>query len=91
MIPSINDDSNDRCEEGMEELDYNQACFKKHWLATKEQHRIKNKTITIARLGSMVEFHLLTGYQLGTQNLHDVNPDHFNMANFTRQIGASIS
>lgn len=61
------------------------------WVSPKEQLILKNKTVAIAGLGGVGGFHLLTLCRLGITNFHIADPDHFELANFNRQAGATIS
>lgn len=61
------------------------------WVSPKEQLILKNKTVAIAGMGGVGGFHLLTLCRLGIENFHIADPDHFELANFNRQVGATLS
>lgn len=76
----------------MNQFNYEEA-FSRNigWLSKKEQLIIRNKTVAIAGMGGVGGFHLLTLCRLGVQNFHIADPDHFELANFNRQVGATMS
>lgn len=61
------------------------------WVSKKEQFILKNKTVAIAGVGGVGGFHLLTLCRLGIENFHIADPDTFELANFNRQVGATMS
>jgi molybdopterin-synthase adenylyltransferase len=61
------------------------------WLTEEEQLRLRTKRVAIAGLGGVGGFHLLTLARLGVQRFTIADLDHFELANFNRQAGASIS
>lgn len=72
-------------------FDYNQA-FSRNigWITESEQQTLKNKRIAIAGMGGVGGSHLLTLTRLGIGNFNIADFDHFELANFNRQAGASI-
>lgn len=76
----------------MDQFNYDEA-FSRNigWLSKKEQLIIRNKTVAIAGMGGVGGFHLLTLCRLGVENFHIADPDHFELANFNRQVGATMS
>lgn len=76
----------------MDDFDYNRA-FSRNigWLTPKEQLILKNKTVAIAGMGGVGGLHLITLCRLGLQNFRIADPDSFEIANFNRQIGATMS
>ena len=61
------------------------------WVTEREQETLRGKTVAIAGLGGVGGVHLLTLARLGIGSFHVADFDHFSMANFNRQIGASMS
>lgn len=61
------------------------------WVSPQEQEVLKNKTVAIAGMGGVGGMHLLTLCRLGMQNFHIADPDCFELANFNRQVGATMS
>jgi sulfur-carrier protein adenylyltransferase/sulfurtransferase len=61
------------------------------WVTAKEQLILKNKTVAIAGMGGVGGFHLLTLCRLGIETFHISDPDQFELVNFNRQAGATIS
>ena len=76
----------------MDQFNYDEA-FSRNigWVSKKEQLILQNKTVAIAGMGGVGGFHLLTLCRLGVQNFHIADPDHFELANFNRQVGATMS
>jgi molybdopterin/thiamine biosynthesis adenylyltransferase len=73
-------------------FDYYQA-FSRNigWVTEKEQAMLRGKRIAIAGLGGVGGSHLLTLSRLGIGNFNIADFDRFEVQNFNRQAGASIS
>jgi len=71
---------------------YNEA-FSRNigWLLQEEQEILRHKKIAIAGMGGVGGVHLLTLVRLGIGAFHLADFDHFDIANFNRQVGASTS
>ncbi len=61
------------------------------WVTADEQAQLRDKTIAIAGLGGVGGVHLLTLARLGIGGFHIADHDHFSLANFNRQVGATVS
>lgn len=61
------------------------------WVTETEQEILKNKRVAIAGLGGVGGSHLLTHVRLGIGKFSIADPDIFELANFNRQAGASLS
>jgi molybdopterin/thiamine biosynthesis adenylyltransferase len=61
------------------------------WVAEHEQALLRGKTIAIAGLGGVGGVHLLTLARLGIGNFRVADFDDFAIANFNRQVGATVS
>ena len=61
------------------------------WVTEAEQAILRSKRIAIAGLGGVGGSHLLTLSRLGIGNFNIADFDHFEIQNFNRQAGASIS
>lgn len=61
------------------------------WITQAEQDLLRGKTIAIAGLGGVGGSHLLTLTRLGIGAFHIADFDKFELANFNRQIGATVS
>ena len=61
------------------------------WVAEHEQETLRQKTAAIAGMGGVGGVHLLTLVRLGIGGFHIADFDRFDLANFNRQAGASIS
>jgi molybdopterin/thiamine biosynthesis adenylyltransferase len=61
------------------------------WLTEAEQERLRHKRIAIAGMGGVGGFHLTALARLGIQKFHIADLDHFELANFNRQAGATMS
>lgn len=61
------------------------------WVTTKEQEILRNKRVAIAGMGGVGGVHLLTLARLGIGAFNIADFDVFDIANFNRQAGASMS
>ena len=61
------------------------------WVTETEQEILKTRRIAIAGLGGVGGSHLLTLTRLGIGRFNISDLDNFELANFNRQAGASIS
>ena len=61
------------------------------WVTQQEQEILRSKKIAIAGLGGVGGSHLLTLTRLGIGAFHIADFDSFELANFNRQAGASVS
>lgn len=61
------------------------------WLTTEEQEILRHKRIGIAGMGGVGGVHLLTLARLGIGAFHIADFDVFDIVNFNRQIGATLS
>ena len=61
------------------------------WLTQPEQEQLRHKRVAIAGLGGVGGVHLLTLCRLGIGKFHLADFDTFDVANFNRQAGASVS
>lgn len=61
------------------------------WTTVWEQQILRSKKIAIAGMGGVGGVYLLTLARLGIQNFHIADPDNFELANFNRQVGATMS
>ena len=61
------------------------------WLTRQEQHVLSGKRVAIAGMGGVGGIHLLTLARLGIGSFHIADLDVFELANFNRQAGASMS
>jgi len=61
------------------------------WFTAGEQQSLRGKTVAIAGMGGVGGVHLLTLARLGIANFRIADLDHFELANFNRQIGATLS
>jgi molybdopterin/thiamine biosynthesis adenylyltransferase len=61
------------------------------WLTRQEQDRLRYKRVAIAGLGGVGGIHLLTLCRLGIGKFHLADFDTFDLANFNRQAGATVS
>ncbi len=61
------------------------------WVTEAEQRRLSEKRVAIAGMGGVGGFHLLTLARLGIQRFHIADLDTFELANFNRQAGATLS
>jgi molybdopterin/thiamine biosynthesis adenylyltransferase len=61
------------------------------WLTRPEQQTLRGKCVAIAGLGGVGGLHLLTLVRLGVGRFHLAEFDTFDLVNFNRQVGASLS
>lgn len=61
------------------------------WLTETEQETLRCKRVAIAGMGGVGFVHLLTLARLGIARFHVADFDHFDIPNFNRQAGASMS
>jgi len=61
------------------------------WLTHPEQEQLRHKRVAIAGLGGVGGVHLLTLCRLGIGKFHLADFDTFDLANFNRQAGATVS
>lgn len=73
-------------------FDYQQA-FSRNigWVTQQEQETLRRKKIAIAGLGGVGGSHLLTLTRLGIGAFHIADFDKFELPNFNRQAGATVS
>jgi molybdopterin/thiamine biosynthesis adenylyltransferase len=73
-------------------FDY-QTAFSRNigWITEQEQSNLRSKRIAIAGMGGVGGFHLLTLARLGVGKFNIADLDTFEVANFNRQIGASMT
>jgi molybdopterin/thiamine biosynthesis adenylyltransferase len=73
-------------------FDYDEA-FSRNlgWISSREQSLLRSKRIAIAGLGGVGGSHLLTLSRLGIGAFHLADFDVFELANFNRQAGATVS
>lgn len=60
------------------------------WVTPEEQQKLRGKRVAIAGGGGVGGVHLLTLARLGVGAFHIADFDHFDIANFNRQVGANI-
>lgn len=61
------------------------------WLTRQEQQQLRQKRVAIAGLGGVGGTHLLTLCRLGIGKFHLAEFDTFDLVNFNRQAGATVS
>lgn len=61
------------------------------WLTRSEQDALRQKRVAIAGLGGVGGVHLLTLCRLGIGKFHLADFDTYDLANFNRQAGATVS
>lgn len=61
------------------------------WVTEQEQERLRSSRVAIAGMGGVGGFHLLTLARLGVGAFSLADFDTFNLVNFNRQAGASLS
>ncbi|WP_454781807.1 ThiF family adenylyltransferase [Legionella sp. WA2022007384] len=75
-----------------EQFDYLNAFTRNiGWLTEEEQIFLRTKKIAIAGLGGVGGIHLLTLVRLGIEQFHLAEMDTFEIQNFNRQVGATVS
>ena len=60
------------------------------WITPQEQEILRHKCVAIAGLGGVGGSHLLTLSRLGVGRFHIADADTFELANFNRQVGATL-
>lgn len=61
------------------------------WVTKAEQASLQKKCVAIAGMGGVGGNYLITLVRMGVQHFHIADFDTFELANFNRQVGASIS
>ena len=61
------------------------------WVTSTEQEALRNKKVAIAGMGGVGGVHLLTLARLGIGAFHIADFDVFDLVNFNRQVGATVS
>ena len=61
------------------------------WVTRAEQEALRGKRVAIAGMGGVGGVHLLTLARLGIGAFHIADFDTFDIANFNRQVGATVS
>lgn len=61
------------------------------WLSEAEQLALRYKKVAVVGAGGVGGVHLATLARLGVQRFHIADFDHYEIANFNRQVGARIS
>lgn len=76
----------------MQTFDYDVA-FSRNigWVTQREQTLLRNRRVAIAGMGGVGGFHLLTLARLGVGKFNIADLDTFEVANFNRQAGATMS
>ncbi|UCV17339.1 ThiF family adenylyltransferase [Ferribacterium limneticum] len=76
----------------MRSFDYNTA-FSRNigWVTEEEQERLRNCRVAIGGLGGVGGVHLLTLARLGIGRFNVADFDKFDLVNFNRQVGATMS
>jgi len=59
------------------------------WLSAADQARLRHSRVAIAGVGGVGAVHLMTLARLGISRFHLADMDHYELANFNRQISAS--
>ena len=74
------------------QFDYD-AAFDRNigWITADEQRALQSKRIAIAGLGGVGGIHLLTLCRMGVGRFHLAEFDKFDLVNFNRQVGATMS
>lgn len=73
-------------------FDYNIAFSRTlGWLTEFEQSILREKKVAIAGMGGVGGHHLLSHTRLGIEKFHIADFDTFELANFNRQVGATMS
>jgi molybdopterin/thiamine biosynthesis adenylyltransferase len=75
-----------------EDFSYHQA-FSRNigWVTPMEQESLRHKRIAIAGMGGVGGIHLLTLARLGIGAFHIADFDIFDLVNFNRQVGATVT
>ena len=73
-------------------FDYSKA-FSRNigWVTQQEQAQLRSSRVAIAGMGGVGGAHLLTLTRMGVGKFHIADFDHFDLANFNRQAGASMA
>jgi molybdopterin/thiamine biosynthesis adenylyltransferase len=73
-------------------FDYSKA-FSRNigWVTQQEQAQLRSSRVAIAGVGGVGGAHLLTLTRMGVGKFHIADFDHFDLANFNRQAGASMA
>jgi molybdopterin/thiamine biosynthesis adenylyltransferase len=73
-------------------FDYSKA-FSRNigWVTQQEQAQLRASRVAIAGMGGVGGAHLLTLTRMGVGKFHIADFDHFDLANFNRQAGASMA
>jgi molybdopterin/thiamine biosynthesis adenylyltransferase len=75
-----------------ETFDYDRAFARNlGWVTREEQRALHTKRVAIAGLGGVGGLHLLTLARLGIGRFHLAEFDRYDIANFNRQVGATMS
>lgn len=76
----------------MQTFDYDKA-FSRNigWVTESEQARLRNARVAIGGMGGVGGVHLLTLTRLGVGNFNIADFDVFDLVNFNRQVGATVS
>ena len=61
------------------------------WVTSEEQSLLRGKRVAIAGMGGVGGFHLLAMLRLGIEKFNIADFDRFELANFNRQAGATVS
>lgn len=73
-------------------FDYHEAYSRNiGWLTEQEQQILRHKKVAIAGMGGVGGIHLLTLARLGVASFHIADLDDFELANFNRQAGATMT
>lgn len=76
----------------MAPFDYQQAFARNiGWVTPSEQQVLRGKRVAIAGMGGVGGNHLLTLARLGVAHFRIADFDRFDLANFNRQVGATMS
>ena len=59
-------------------------------ISPEEQQRLRESRVAIVGMGGVGGVHLVTLARLGVGRFHIADPDHFEVANFNRQYGATV-
>lgn len=75
-----------------DQFSYN-AAFSRNigWVTPAEQQQLRHKRVAIAGMGGVGGVHLLTLARLGIGSFHIADFDRFDVVNFNRQVGATVS